>query len=62
MSESDQPKNIQSARLALRAGPIAVRMGVRVTPTGIWAVAALVSGIVLSTAVLVGVAVLAKRK
>ncbi|ESQ80571.1 hypothetical protein AEYBE204_04695 [Asticcacaulis sp. YBE204] len=59
MRETDQPANIQSAYLALRAGPAATRMSVRVTPEGIWAIAGLVSGILLSTAVLV---VAAKRK
>ncbi|MDC7683484.1 hypothetical protein PQU92_09370 [Asticcacaulis sp. BYS171W] len=62
MSEIDPPAKIQSAHLALRAGPVAVRMGVEVTPAGIWAIAGLMSGILLSTAVLVGVAVSAKRK
>lgn len=39
-----------------------LRMGVRVTPAGIWAVSGLMASILLSTAVIVGAARLSKRR
>jgi hypothetical protein len=43
----------QKARLKLNAGPASLTLHVRVTPTGLLAIGGLVSGILLSTAVLV---------
>lgn len=47
------PAPDQHARLDLQAGPVSLKMEVRVTPTGLLAIGGLVSGILLSTAVLV---------
>ncbi|MFN4297342.1 MAG: hypothetical protein ACK4FB_10915 [Brevundimonas sp.] len=47
------PAKPQKARLDLRAGPVSLKMEVRVTPAGVLAIGGLVSGILLSTAVLV---------
>jgi len=43
----------QHARLDLQAGPVSLKLEVRVTPAGLLAIGGLVSGILLSTAVLV---------
>jgi len=46
-------ENIQTSELSLTAGSFSLQAKVAVTPTGLLAIAALVSGILLSTAVLV---------
>ena len=43
----------QSALAEFRAGPLSGRAEVRVTPAGIWAVAGLMAGILLSSAAIV---------
>lgn len=49
---TDQPEP-QEARLTLKAGSLALKARVRVTPAGLLAIGGLVSSILLSTAVLV---------
>ncbi|WP_269714974.1 hypothetical protein [Caulobacter sp. NIBR2454] len=51
----------QSALAEFRAGPFGGRAEVRVTPEGIWAVAGLMTGILLSSAAIVWAAK-AKRR
>ncbi|SFR81853.1 hypothetical protein [Sphingomonas jatrophae] len=46
---------VQRARLSLRAGRVGVSASVKVTPSGLLSIGALVSGVLLSTAVLVRV-------
>jgi hypothetical protein len=55
------PAEPQQARLDLQAGPVSLKMEVRVTPGGLLAIGGLVSGILLSTAVLVWTAAAARR-
>ncbi|UDF04955.1 hypothetical protein [Asticcacaulis sp. AND118] len=60
MTETPRPQRLsdqrQSAWIALRLKDGSLRMGVRVTPAGIWAVGGLMAAILLSTAVIVGAA------
>ncbi|MBA4001323.1 hypothetical protein [Brevundimonas sp.] len=56
------PTEPQQARLDLQAGPVSVKMEVRVTPGGLLAIGGLVSGILLSTAVLVWSATAVPRR
>jgi hypothetical protein len=56
------PNAPQHARLDLQAGPVSLAMEVRVTPGGLLAIGGLVSGILLSTAVLVWSATAAPRR
>jgi hypothetical protein len=52
----------QTATLALTGGPLSLRAEVQMTPKGLLAVAALVSGVLLSTAVLVWAATAVPRR
>jgi hypothetical protein len=52
----------QTAMIELTGGPVTLRAEVRVTPKGLLAVAALVSGVLLSTAVLVWTATSVARR
>ena len=56
------PTPDQNARLDLRAGPVSLKLEVRVTPAGLLAIGGLVSGILLSTAVLVWSATAVPRR
>lgn len=55
MSQLPTLKDSQAARLVLQTRNASLRMGVRVTPTGILAIGGLVSSILLSTSALVWV-------
>lgn len=59
---SPQPPASQTAKLALKAGPLRLRSEVQVTPAGLVAIGGLVSSILLSTAVLVWVATSVPRR
>ena len=56
------PTADQHARLDLQAGPVSLKMEVRVSPAGLLAIGGLVSGILLSTAVLVWSATAVPRR
>jgi len=62
MSDIDQSRNVQSARLALRAGTVNFRVNVQVTPTGLLSIGALVGTILVSTAALVWAAGSVRRR
>ncbi|RYF54881.1 MAG: hypothetical protein EOO27_22555 [Comamonadaceae bacterium] len=53
---SPKNSNVQSAELTVTGAPLAIKARVDVTPAGLLAIAALVCGILLSTAVIVSVA------
>jgi len=56
------PAADQHARLDLQAGPVSMTLEVRVSPAGLLAIGGLVSGVLLSTAVLVWSATSAPRR
>lgn len=56
------PTTDQHARLELEAGPVSLKLEVRVSPAGLMAIGGLVSGVLLSTAALVWSATAAPRR
>lgn len=63
MSETDVPlREVQTAVVQFRGGPLDFRAEVRVTPRGILSLGALLGGVLLSTAVIVWTSTSAARR